>query len=197
MFLSIIRFKVSIKDWNWHYISYKFKIDSLLSMKTLNNIIGGFAGAAALNIVHQTLKKFIDEAPRVDVVGEQALNKGLKRLGAKPLKGDVLFLSTLAADVVSNTLYYSMIGAGTRKNLLPRGIAYGLAAGVGALVLTKPLGLNDRPVSKSTETKLLTVGYYLLGGVVAALTIKALTKTVDPVNISSNIDEEVAVVGNS
>jgi hypothetical protein len=90
-----------------------------------------------------------------------------------------------------------MIGLGGRKNLLAKGAAFGLAAGVGALVFTKPLGLNDRPVNKSTETKLLTVGYYLLGGIVAALTIKALTKKVEPEHISSNIDEEIAVVGNS
>lgn len=166
-------------------------------MKTLNNAIGGFAGAVALNIVHQTLKQFIDKAPRVDLIGEEALNKGLKTLGAKQLKGDSLFLSTLAADIMSNAAYYSMIGLGGRKHLLAKGAAFGLAAGVGALALTEPLGLNDRPVNKSTETKLLTVGYYLLGGIVAALTIKALTKKTEPIDISANVNEEIAVVGNS
>ncbi|MGY3213052.1 hypothetical protein [Mucilaginibacter sp. HD30] len=166
-------------------------------MKTLNNTIGGFAGAAALNIVHQTAKQFIDKAPRVDLIGEQALNKGLKGIGAKPLTGNTLFLSTLAADIINNAAYYSMIGWGRKKNLLIKGAAFGLAAGIGALTLTKPLGLNDRPVNKSTETKLLTVSYYLLGGIVAALTIKALTKKVATVQISPKFDEEIEVIGNS
>ena len=177
-------------------LAYKF-LTKYIPMKTLNNTIGGFAGAAALNIVHQTLKQFIDKAPRVDLIGEEALNKGLTTLGAKPLKGNTLFASTLAADVISNAAYYSMIGLGRKKNLLFKGAAFGLAAGVGALTLTKQLGLNDAPITRNAETKLLTVGYYLLGGIVAALTIKALTKKTEPINISANVDEEIAVVGNS
>lgn len=166
-------------------------------MKTINNTVGGLAGAAALNIVHQTLKQFVDKAPQVDLIGEEALNKGLKLIGGKPLKGDALFASTLATDVVSNAAYYSLIGLGGRKNLLVKGVALGLAAGVGALAFTKQLGLDDTPITKNVETKLLTVGYYLLGGIVAALTIKALTKKLEPVDISSNTDEEIEIIGNS
>lgn len=166
-------------------------------MKTLNSTIGGFAGAAALNIVHQTLKQFIDNAPRVDLVGEQALNRGLKIIGAKPLKGDMLFAGTLAADVVSNAAYYSLIGLGGRKSLLARGAAFGLAAGIGALALTKQLGLNDTPITKNAETKLLTVGYYLLGGIVAAITINALAKKKQALEIAPVVDDEVPVVGHS
>ena len=169
----------------------------LCFMKTIHNTIGGFAGAMALNVVHQSLKQVIDEAPAVDEIGKEALNKGLKNIGAKPLKGDTLFLSTLAADVTSNALYYSLIGWGSRKNLFTRGVAYGLAAGVGALVLTKPMGLNDRPVTKTTTTKLLTVGYYLLGGIVAAATIKALSQKRRREVVLPVIDEDIAVMGNS
>lgn len=172
-------------------------------MKTIHSTIGGFAGAIALNVVHQSLKQFIDEAPAVDLVGEQALNKGLKKVGVKPLRGDKLFLSTLAADVASNAIYYSLIGFGSRKNTLTRGVGYGLAAGVGALALTKPMGLNDRPITKSTTTKLLTVGYYLLGGIVTAVTINALskrkrTKNTPLVKNTSLVDEDdLPVIGNS
>lgn len=175
------------------------KLSSISIMKTLNNTIGGFAGAIAVNILHQTIKQFIDNAPRIDLVGEEALNKGLKSLGAKPLKGNTLFASTLLADLVSNAIYYSAIGVGKRKGLLTRGVAYGIAAGVGAIVLTKPMGLNDKPVNKTTDSKLLTVSYYLAGGVIAALTIRALSKKKKPlrVNISPNVDEEIEVVGNS
>lgn len=165
-------------------------------MKTLNNTIGGFAGAAALNIVHQTVKHFLNSAPRVDLVGEQALNKGLKLAGAKPLKGDALFATTLAADVVSNAAYYSLIGIGGRRNLITKGAAFGLAAGIGALALTRQLGLNDAPITKNAETKLLTVGYYLVGGLVAALTIKALSKK-KPLEIQALVNENMPVIGNS
>ena len=54
------------------------------------------------------------------------------------------------------------------------GGALGLAAGVGALELTKPMGLDDRPITKSTRTKVLTVAWYLAGGLVTALVIDKL-----------------------
>lgn len=69
-----------------------------------------------------------------------------------------------------------MIGAGKDKYLLFRGIASGLSAGIGALTLTKPMGLSDAPITKTPQTKVMTVAWYLLGGVVTALTIKALRK---------------------
>jgi hypothetical protein len=81
---------------------------------------------------------------------------------------------TLAADVVSNAMYFSAIGVGKKKNILLRGMGYGLAAGIGAVTLTKPLGLNDEPVTKTNKTKVLTVAWYLVGGIITALTIKAL-----------------------
>lgn len=140
-------------------------------------MIGGLAGAAALNIVHQSVKQFCHAAPRVDLVGEEALSKGLKNLRITPPSGDRLFLATLAGDLLSNTLYYSLTGFARKKQLPVAGATAGLAAGIGALCLTKPMGLSDVPVTRTLATKLMTVGYYTLGGLVAGLAIKALRKT--------------------
>lgn len=145
-------------------------------MKTVNNLIGGLAGAIALNIIHQAAKKIDHDAPRVDLVGEEAVKKGLNYIGVEPPKGDKLFATTLAGDIISNAIYYSAIGVGKDKNLLFRGIAYGLSAGIGALTLTKPMGLSDAPITKTPQTKVMTVAWYLLGGIATALTIKALRK---------------------
>jgi hypothetical protein len=145
-------------------------------MKAVNNLIGGLAGAIALNIIHQVAKKIDHDAPRVDLVGEEAVKKGLKYAGIEPPKGDNLFATALAGDLISNAVYYSAIGVGKDKNLLFRGIAYGLSAGIGALTLTKPMGLSDAPITKTPQTKVMTVAWYLLGGIATALTIKALSK---------------------
>ena len=143
-------------------------------MSIIKNIIGGFAGAVALSILHETVKRFYHNAPRVDLVGEEALNKVLEGLGEERLHGNALYAATLAGDVFSNALYYSLIGIGQKKHLIFRGITYGAAAGLGALELTKPLGLSDAPVTRTNQTKILTVGYYLFGGVVTAIVIKRL-----------------------
>lgn len=143
-------------------------------MKIIKNIIGGVAGAVALNLLHETVKRFDHAAPRVDLIGEEALNKGLKAVGAETLAGDQLYTATLAADLISNAFYYSLIGGGKKKYLLARGAAYGVAAGIGALKLTSPMGLSDAPVTRTEKTRLLTVAYYTFGGLVTACVIKAL-----------------------
>ncbi len=145
-------------------------------MNGITNIAGGLAGAVALNILHESIKHLDHNAPRVDLVGEEALTKIAKGVGVQPLQGNALYAATLAGDILSNALYYSLIGMGKKKHLLLRGAGYGLVAGAGALTLTKPMGLSDAPVTRTDKTKILTVAWYLFGGLVTALTIKELRK---------------------
>jgi hypothetical protein len=145
-------------------------------MKILKNFAGGLAGAIALNILHETAKSYLHDAPRIDLVGEEAVKKIAEATKIDPPKGDNLYLTTLAGDILSNAVYYSFIGAGKRKNLLLRGAGSGLVAGLGALTLTKPIGLSDAPVTRTDTTKALTVAWYVFGGLVTALTIKSLRK---------------------
>lgn len=146
-------------------------------MKNLSSsLIGGIAGAVALNIIHQTVKQIDNNAPHIDLIGEEALSKGLSKAGIRPPVGDSLFAATLVADLISNAAYYSLIGAARQKRLPYVGAATGLGAGLGALLLTKPLGLDDSPITRTPKTKLLTVAWYALGGIIAGKVIQALRK---------------------
>jgi hypothetical protein len=138
------------------------------------NLIGGIAGAVVVNVIHETLRRFYADAPRIDLVGEEALAKLISAAGGIIPDHNTLYASTLGADLVSNALYFSMIGVGARNSIVARGVGLGLTAGVGALELTAPLGLNDKPVTKSLSTKILTCAYYTIGGLVSALVIKKL-----------------------
>jgi hypothetical protein len=145
-------------------------------MRTLYAIQGGFAGAAAVTILHETLKITLREAPRMDLLGRQALVKGLRAAGIpKPGEGK-LYAITLVGDLISNALYYSTAGIGKRNNVLLRGAALGLAAGIGAILLPQPMGLNPRHSSRRLETGLLTMGLYITGGLVAAGLMKFLDR---------------------
>jgi len=144
-------------------------------MSKVKNIVAGLGGAIALNIIHESLKKRDSDMPRVDLLGEEALEKSLDYFDAEIHK-DTLYKTTLAGDIISNALYYSAIGAGDTKYLLPRAIAIGVAAGVGAITLPEPLGLNDKPVTRTNKTKALTIGYYLAGALVTAAIVKAMDK---------------------
>jgi hypothetical protein len=144
--------------------------------KIFGNLLGGLAGAVALNVIHQTVKSFDHDAPRVDLVGEEALTAGMESVGLTPPNGNALFAATMAGDILSNALYYTTIGWSKKKNLLLTGTVVGLSAGIGALKLTGPMGLSDAPITRTDKTKVLTVAWYTFGGLVAGLTIKALRK---------------------
>jgi len=145
-------------------------------MKALYALEGGIAGATAMTLIHQTVKNTVPNAPRMDLLGMNALAKGLKVIGAKTPNERSLYAWTLAGDIISNSLYYSFAGIGQRKNALVRGAALGLAAGLGAVMLPKPMGLDDRPSNKTMETKIMTVGLYIVGGLVAAGVMKLLAR---------------------
>lgn len=142
----------------------------------MQNLLGGLAGATALTVAHQLLSRFDRDAPRLDIVGEEALAKGVAATGAEPPAGNTLTGLTLAGDIGANSGYYTMIGQGEDQNLLWRGLGYGVMAGIGALSLPAPMGLDDEPVTRTTKTKIMTMGLYVLGGLVTAFALKALRK---------------------
>jgi hypothetical protein len=138
--------------------------------------LGGLAGAAALTLLHETIKLKDPKAPRMDLLGMSALSKIIRSFGKNPPPADKLYLYTLAGDLLSNALYYSLAGLGKRKGVLARGTALGIAAGLGALLLPKPLHLNEDYSNRTPRTQAMTMGYYLIGSLVAAALIKRLKK---------------------
>lgn len=146
-------------------------------MKLLSAIAGGFAGAAALTLLHESVRRLNRDAPRMDLLGMEALSKTLQSIKVPVPDDDNLFKITMAGDIITNSLYYSLAAVGDEKKVILRGILLGLAAGFGAVYLPKPLGLNEATANRTTETKLITVGLYVAGGIVAAITSMLIEKT--------------------
>jgi len=139
-------------------------------------IISGLAGAAVLTVIHEILKKEDSKAPRMDLLGMMALSKMIRAIGKHPPSRKQLYAYTLIGDLLSNALYYSLAAAGKKKRVLQKEIALGLAAGLGALFLPKPLHLNESYSNRTTKTQVMTVAYYLIGSLVAAALMKQLDK---------------------
>ncbi len=139
------------------------------SKKRLNKVLraglSGLAGAVAVTAVHESVRQFYPKAPRMDILGMRAIAKGLHYAGQTTPEPRQLHALSIVGDIVSNSLYYSLVGTG--KKALLRGSLLGAAAGVGGVVLPGPMGLGTAPSSRTRETQALTIGYYLLGGVVA------------------------------
>ncbi|PWS30494.1 hypothetical protein [Pedobacter paludis] len=145
-------------------------------MKILKALLAGFAGAGALNILHETVRRFDKDAPRVHRIGEEALSKSLHKLNLSAPVGENLYLATLASDLISNGLYFSAIGYGSKKNIYLKGAVAGLTAGFGAISLPSKMGLDDAPVNRTEKTKILTVTWYLIGGLVTAAVLSNMKK---------------------
>jgi len=136
--------------------------------------LGGLAGACALTLLNQGARRLDKDAPKMDLLGMNAVARLVKGNNLLTQAADKLFPVALAGDLVSNSLYYSMAESGDRKNTLIRGTLLGLAAGVGAVLLPRALGLEGEATAQTTKTKMLTIAWYLIGGVVAAAAINGL-----------------------
>lgn len=143
----------------------------------LPSAIGGLAGACTLTILNETAKKIDKDAPRLDLLGMNAVAKMMKGVGISSLPGPAKLLpAAMAGDLVTNSLYYGLAEAGDKRKTLIRGTLLGLGAGVGAVALAKPMGLDERATAATTKTKVLTVAWYVVGGLVAAAVTNLITK---------------------
>jgi len=144
-------------------------------MKWIKNMTAGLIGSVALNILHEIVRKNVRNAPQINLLGEEVVNKTLSQVGTPIVDAEDLHKVTLEADLIANATYYSMIG-GNSRYIWPKAVALGLSAGIGAIQLPEPLGLDSRPVTRTTQTKVLTVGYYLFGALITATVLKTLLK---------------------
>jgi hypothetical protein len=112
----------------------------------------------------------------MDVLGMRAIAKSMRGVGQEPPPDDELHALALAGDVAGNSLYYSLVGVGRPEGALLRGTILGLAAGVGAVLLPEPLGLGEAPSARTPQTKAMTIGWYLAGGLTAALAYRLLAR---------------------
>lgn len=132
-------------------------------------LLAGFGGAIALNVLHETIRTNCTNVPAVNEVGEEALDKVLSHNDIN-LNEKQLYGATLAADVVSNGLYYAALA--TNK----AGILSGVLGGLGAVELPKYLGLDDAPVASTKRKRVMTIAYYTIGAAVTGLIYSKLKK---------------------
>ena len=144
-------------------------------MKLLHAFGAGLAGAVVLTVTHQVLKKLVADAPRMDLMGEEALQKAADKAGTK-LSEKNRYNITLAADIIGNGLYYMLAAIGKPKNAPLRASLLGLLGGIGGVLLPKRLRLTNAYSDRTLTTRLLTMAIYSLGGLVSGKIASALQK---------------------
>jgi len=134
-------------------------------------LINGLAGACALTVAHELVRKSKPNAPRLDILGMRSVSKIMAAFGIEPPTGETLKKYALVTDIVSNALMFSAVGGKPGFSPWLKGINLGLMPGVGAVTMPEKAGLGKDAAlltKKTTATAVTTVGLYVLGGLAAA-----------------------------
>jgi hypothetical protein len=156
-------------------------------MKVSASVVGGLAGTITVASLHEALRRVSPDAPRMDLLDMDLIRKGLRNMNKEVPPENELQRWAVGGELLCDTAYYGLAGIGGKKSVWLRGILLGLAAGVTAVVLPKSFGLSEEPSGKTLSTQLMTMGLYLMGGLVAA----AVTQLVDSVQNNNEDVEEI------
>ncbi|QEH34991.1 hypothetical protein OJF2_35360 [Aquisphaera giovannonii] len=143
-------------------------------------LLSGLVGASVVTLIHETVRRVHPDAPRMDTLGRRAIASGLEAAGMEVPPEDELQAAALGGDIVSNALYYSLVGLGSPAGTLARGVGLGAAAGLGAVALPPVLGLGGRPSARTPQTAAMAFSWYLIGGLAAALAHRGITSMTRP-----------------
>jgi hypothetical protein len=135
--------------------------------------ISGTVGAGVLTLIHEAARRKVPRAPRMDIVGMRAVDRVMDWMHLQLLNRPQLRRVALAGDLVSNSLYYSAVPATTPGATWRRGLFLGALAGIGAVSLPERIGLGTAPDSRSRSNQLMTVAWYVFGGLAAAAAANA------------------------
>lgn len=128
----------------------------------------GVGGAVALTAVHELARRLRDDAPRMDTLGERALDKICGALGLEAPRGRPLYLAVLTGDILSNGAFYAACLSNNSRRPRMRAVLTGAAAGYAAYKLPPFLGLGKSPRAGRPANRAMTVAWYAIGGLVAA-----------------------------
>ena len=137
-------------------------------MTMLRALGSGLVGACVVTLLNECARRFVPNAPRLDLLGMRAIEKSLRAVNQEPPPEDELRGIALAGDLLSNSLYYSLVGMSGGKSTWLCGALLGASAGIGAITLPGPLGLGRDASERTPATQAMTVAWYLAGGLAAA-----------------------------
>jgi hypothetical protein len=137
-------------------------------MRFAKALASGLVGALALTLINETARRVVPKAPRAEQMGMRWVAQKFRKADQPVPDRKSLYWMAFLDDIVSNTAYYSLVGAGNPRRSWLRGLLLGAGGGLGAVVLPPKLGLGEGPTARTTETQAMTVGWYLIGGLGAA-----------------------------
>jgi hypothetical protein len=137
-------------------------------MRIVKAIASGLVGALTLTLINEAARRVYPEAPHAEKLGMRWVAMKFRKLDQPVPDRKKLYWLALTDDLFSNTAYYSLVGAGRREGAWVRGALLGTGGGIGAVVLPPKMNLGKGPTARANATRVMTVTWYLLGGLAAA-----------------------------
>jgi hypothetical protein len=166
----------------------KFLRFKIVVMKIAEAIKGGVTGATTLSLLQEALHNIDSKSPRPLLHKTGIINKLKKSGGKNSSKTNELYIK-LAGELLTNAAAFGLTGLGKRKNAILNGGFLGAAAGLcSAFIINdednKEESKNGHGIAgtnghysnedEDMKKKLLTVGLYIAGGMLAGYAIKKL-----------------------
>ena len=127
-------------------------------MKPTFGLGAGLVGAASVTLLNHLAKRYLPQAPRIDILGLQLARVAFNKARLDPPMGlPIKIVALTLATLVSNSLFYGLVGIGKPKTAWLRGGALGLAMGVGAVTLPSALGASDDTTARTPMMKARTI----------------------------------------
>ena len=142
-------------------------------MKRSLGLGSGLAGAASVALLNHVAKRYLPEAPRLDILGLQLARAAFNKAGIEPPRGFPVKIVALIGSLVSNSIFYGLVGLGKPRTAWLRGGALGLAMGIGAVALPEALSASKHTTARTPTMNARTIAWYVLGGLLAALAFAA------------------------
>ncbi len=137
---------------------------------TSRAIFAGFTGSLVMTLTHETARRLVPQAPRLDTLGRRGLARLIRGVDMNPPDQDHLQKIALAGDLVFNAgLFTAAVLAGSPRSAPVRGAVVGALAGLATLALPPKLSLGPGAGELPGATQAMTIGFYAGGGLVAGL----------------------------
>src|SRR3569832_1915749 len=94
-------------------------------MPPLPALVSGIVGATTLTLLHEMTRQVVPDAPRADILGMRALESTLRMLDRPRPHEMRLHQWALLGDLITNSVYYSLVGVGSGEHPWRRGTVLG------------------------------------------------------------------------
>lgn len=136
-------------------------------MSLLNKSIAGLAGSLALTGVHQIFRKYTNDSPHLDQIGETALEKSLDAVDAPTSDEDAVYAAAMGGNILTNAVLFSTLATSTNASqFIGKTLGTGLLGAAGSVGLAEKL-LTNNHATDTDKKKWMTTGYYIFGALVS------------------------------